>query len=239
MLEELSELNDKKSEFLGMAAHDLRNPLGLITAWTRLTMNLIERDRFDPDKGLANLKRVVYVAEEMTRLVNDLLDISAIEAGKIDLRRQPESLVSILRECEQMYSGIAGDKDISLDVQPQEGLPEVNVDRPRIFEVLDNLLSNAIKYTHPGGSVRVSCEAVSSELVTHVEDTGQGLSGDDLKGLFAGFSKLSPKPTGGETSTGLGLAIAKKIVELHGGRIWVESEHGRGSRFSFSLPLEA
>jgi two-component system, sensor histidine kinase and response regulator len=103
--------------------------------------------------------------------------------------------------------------------------------------VMANLLSNAIKYSHPGGRVRIACEARPGEVVTHVKDTGQGLTPQDLEAIFKRFGKLSARPTGGESSTGLGLAIVKKIVELHGGRIWVESERGKGSTFSFSLPV--
>jgi signal transduction histidine kinase len=97
----------------------------------------------------------------------------------------------------------------------------------------------AIKYTHPGGHIRVSFEARDHELVTHIHDTGQGLTEGDLEAVFKTFGTLSAKPTGGEPSTGLGLAIVKKIVELHGGRVWVASTHGEGSTFSFSLPTAA
>jgi signal transduction histidine kinase len=104
---------------------------------------------------------------------------------------------------------------------------------------MNNLISNAIKYTYPGGRVRVYCEAQSELIVTHVEDTGQGLNEKDLRDIFSSFKKLSARPTAGESSTGFGLAIVKKIVELHHGKVWVESEHGKGSTFSFSLPVVA
>ncbi len=109
------------------------------------------------------------------------------------------------------------------------------MDRVRVAEVVDNLVSNALKFTWPGGRVRVFCEQRNGEVVTHVQDTGQGLESDELEWVFSG-KKLSAQPTGGESSTGLGLVIVRKIVELHRGRAWVESKKGEGSRFSFSLP---
>ena len=239
VLQELKALNEKKNEFLGIAAHDLRNPLGLISAWTTITIRQIEDGRFTPERGARDLRRVLNVAEHMSHLVAELLDISAIESGTLELDLRRESLQAILEECEPLYVGIAEEKSISLTIERFAGLPSVLVDRARIFEVMDNLLSNAIKYTRPGGAVRVSYESTADEVVTHVSDTGQGLSPDDLKIMFRSFRKLTPKPTAGEPSTGLGLAIVKKIVELHGGRIWVESQPGKGSTFSFSLPVAA
>jgi signal transduction histidine kinase len=124
-----------------------------------------------------------------------------------------------------------------LTIEPLDALPDVPVDHSKIASVVDNLLTNAIKYTYAGGSIRIYGESSLSEIQIHVKDTGQGLTPDDKKKVFATFTKLSAKPTGGESSTGLGLAIVKKIVEIHGGRVWVKSEHGKGSTFSFSLPM--
>jgi signal transduction histidine kinase len=239
MLQDLQALNEKKNEFLGMAAHDLRSPLGLIQAWTTITMRQIAAGRFDPERGIRDLGRVVNVAGQMNRLVGELLDISAIESGKLKLNRREEDLRAILEECEQLHSRIASEKEISLTVEGAEPLPPVLADRERISEVVTNLLSNAIKFTHPGGAVRVYCEVRDGEVVTHVEDTGVGLTDDDLKAVFERFGKLSARPTAGESSFGLGLAIVKKIVEGHGGKVWVRSRRGVGSTFSFSLPRAA
>ncbi len=239
MLQELQALNEKKNEFLGMAAHDLRSPLGLIQAWTSITMRQIATGRFDQERGLHDLGRVVKVAEQMNRLVGELLDISAIESGKLSLTRREEDLQSILAECEQLHERIAAEKEISLTIESDGPLPPVLVDRERISEVVTNLLSNAIKFTRPGGSVRVYCEVRPGEVVTHVADTGVGLTDEDLKTVFERFGRLSARPTAGESSTGLGLAIVKKIVEGHGGKVWVTSQRGVGSTFSFSLPTAA
>ncbi|HPC82591.1 MAG TPA: two-component regulator propeller domain-containing protein [Thermoanaerobaculaceae bacterium] len=237
MLAELQALNEKKNEFLGLAAHDLRNPLGLISGWTGLAVRNLETGKQPVARVIADLERVLKVAEQMNQIVAELLDISAIESGKLRLEPRPENLCSILEECEQLYGHLAAEKGIDLSLLPDLPHLTVQADRNRVIEVMANLLSNAIKYTHPGGRVRIGCEQRNGEAVTHVEDTGQGLTPDDLAVMFKRFGKLSARPTGGEPSTGLGLAIVKKIVELHGGRIWVASERGKGSRFSFSLPV--
>lgn len=237
LLAELQSLNEKKNEFLGLAAHDLRNPLGLISGWTGLAVRNLESGRQPVARVIADLERVLKVAEQMNQIVAELLDISAIESGKLRLDPQPVDLRSILGECEQLYGHLAAEKGIDLALLPGPPLPPVRADRNRVVEVMANLLSNAVKYTHPGGRVRIRSEQVDGEAVTHVEDTGQGLTPEDLAVVFKRFGKLSARPTAGEPSTGLGLAIVKKIVELHGGRIWVTSERGKGSTFSFSLPV--
>lgn len=239
MLQELQLLNEKKNEFLGMAAHDLRSPLGVIHGWTSVVMRQIASGRLDPDRALRDLDRVVSVAEQMSRLVSRLLDVAAIEAGNLELARREEDLGAILQECEQLHAHLAAEKDIALRIEDGASIPAVFADRERVIEVVNNLLSNAIKFTEPGGRVRVYCEARPGEVLTHVEDTGVGLTEDDLRQAFRRFGKLSARPTGSETSTGLGLAIAKRIVEAHGGKVWVRSRKGEGSTFSFSLPAVA
>jgi signal transduction histidine kinase len=145
-------------------------------------------------------------------------------------------MAAVLVEREALQAGGATAKRITFTIDPVPPDLKVMADRARLAEILDNLISNAVKYTLPGGRVRVSCEAHERELVTHVEDTGQGFDEAELGGVFAG-QRMSSRPTGGESSTGLGLVIVKKLVELHGGRIWVTSRKGEGSTFSFSLPL--
>jgi ligand-binding sensor domain-containing protein/signal transduction histidine kinase len=239
MLQELKILNEKKNEFVGIAAHDLRGPIGLIMGWTSITLKHLQSGKFTPERGVRDLGKVLGAAEEMNHLISELLDVSAIESGKIDIDRKREDLRSIFEEREPLYGRLASEKNISLRIDDAVELPPVLVDRAHILEVIDNLLSNAIKYTSPGGSVRVSFEAVGKEVATHVADTGQGLTPDDLKAMFRSYGKLSARPTGGESSTGLGLAIVKKIVDLHDGRVTVESEKGKGSTFTFTLPIAA
>ena len=235
ILDELRLLNEKKNEFLGLAAHDLRNPLNAVINRIGLLQRQVREGRCDA--GAADdLERVLRAAEHMQTLINELLDLSAIEAGRLTLCRKPESVTALLQEISALYQRIAGEKDIRLEVDPGPDLPAVPMDKARLLEVLDNLLSNAVKFTYPGGSIRVWPELAEREVRIHVSDTGQGLGEADLRDVFTGFKKLSARPTGGESSTGLGLAIVKKIVEAHGGSVGVHSRKGEGAVFTVSLP---
>jgi len=238
MLNALQELNQKKNEFLGIAAHDLRNPLNSIVGFTQLLIEDLDNGTLDQDSAKKDLQDIHKVSKHMARLINDLLDISAIEAGKIVLDLHAENMRQILEECERMNRRLAERKEIRLQVCAGDHLPPVWMDRSKIIEVVNNLLTNAIKYTFPGGNVEIRCETNSTEVVTHILDNGQGLTESDLREVFVSTKKLSARPTGGESSTGFGLAIVKKLVELHGGRVWVESEKGKGSKFSFALPIQ-
>ncbi len=237
MLTELRTLNEKKNEYLGIVAHDLRNPLTTIMGYADLITEDIRKGKFNPDSAIEDLSKISGVSKHMNRFISELLDISAIESGKVRMELRNSDIKMVVGNCEHLHQRSSQNKRIDLSVDYSAPLPPVHVDEEKISSVVDNLLSNAIKYTHPGGRVKVYFEHRDSEVVTHVEDTGQGLSGDDLEKVFTSFRRLSSKPTGGEPSTGLGLAIVKKIVELHHGRVWVKSQRGEGSTFSFSLPV--
>jgi signal transduction histidine kinase len=235
LMRELRLLNEKKNEFLGIAAHDLRSPLGAVISYTGLLLQHLETGRFDKAKWHRFLTNVHTTADQMATMVNDLLDVAAIEAGRVELEVHPLTMAEILEERAAMHMPAAEKKGITLEVELGAADARVLVDRVRIGEVLDNLIGNAIKFTATGGRVRVSCEPAQGALLVHVEDTGQGLEERELDLVFSG-KKLSARPTAGESSTGLGLVIVKKLVERHGGRISVISEKGVGSTFSFTLP---
>ncbi len=234
---ELEKLNEKKNEFLGIAAHDLRNPLGAVIGFLDLMLQDMKSGHLNIKEAIADLDMVLNSARQMVQLITELLDISAIESGKITLDMHPQNLNSLIEDCERIHRKTALQKNIRLIIERNENLPPLEIDKARISEVIDNLLSNAIKYTHPSGEVRLFTEITTGEINVHVRDSGQGLSENDLQQIFKSFRKLSAKPTAGETSTGFGLAIVKKIVELHHGKVWVESRKGEGSTFSFSLPM--
>ena len=237
MLEELRALNEKKNEFLGIAAHDLRNPLSVITLGAKLMERELQKPVPDMKRVENDLTRIAQVVLRMNRLINDLLDVAAIESGRLQLNFRETNLNDILLPCVLSHEPVAEEKRISLEVDENPALPAIQIDSARIAEVCDNLVSNAIKYTEPGGWVRVATSATETHVEISVQDSGQGLNEDDLKQVFTSYKKLSARPTAGESSTGLGLAIVKKIVEGHGGTVRVESEKGRGSIFTFALPL--
>lgn len=237
ILEELKKLNEAKNEFLGVVAHDLRNPLGNIANFAKLLLMDIEMDSLDLANAKKMLDRINDSSRNLVEIVSGLLNLSAIESGKIHLNLKKENVNALLNECEEIYKAAADKKNIRLSIERNTNLPSITIDKIRIMEVFDNLVSNAIKYSHPGGEVRVYCEYNNKEVITHVADKGQGLTEQDMQAIFSKFTRLSSKPTAGESSTGLGLSIVKKIVEIHGGRVWVQSKKGVGSTFSFSIPI--
>lgn len=233
---ELLQVNEKKNEYLGIVAHDLRNPLTIIMGYAQvLSMDLSEKSA-NYEEMKKNIDYIIRTSEHMNRFVTELLDIASIEAGKVRLEKDRFDLTELVTQCAHHYQRQAIVKEIILSLIPSRQPRMVDADQFKINAVLDNLITNAIKYTRPGGNVTIQFDDRDGQHVVHVRDTGLGLSPEDLKRIFVSFGRLSAKPTAGEPSTGLGLAIVKKVVEIHGGHVWVESEKNKGSQFSFSLP---
>mgnify|MGYP001617376449 CR=1 FL=1 len=231
----LQELNAMKDEFLGMAAHDMRNPLGVVRLWGEsMADGLMGPVSPEQAKALEVIQRNV---DGMLRLINDLLDISKIESGKVELRLAPLDLAQALASYVEGNALLAGKKGIALASEVPPGLPAVKADKDKLGEILNNLISNALKFTKPGGSVLIRATQEGAFVRLEVRDTGQGIAPEDLPRLFRKFSQTRTRSTAGEKGTGLGLAIVKKLVELHGGEVGVESVHGKGSTFRFTLPL--
>lgn len=234
--EELQKVNEKKNEYIGIVAHDLRNPLTIIMGYANvLSLDLSERSA-DYEEMKKSIDYIVRTTEHMNRFVTELLDIASIEAGTVRLEKDRFDLTELVTQCAHHYQRQAIVKEIILSLIPSRQARLVDADQFKINAVLDNLITNAIKYTRPGGNVTIQFDDKNGQHVVHIRDTGLGLSPDDLKRVFVSFGRLSTRPTAGEPSTGLGLAIVKKVVEIHGGRVWVESEKNKGSQFSFSLP---
>ena len=231
----LEELNLTKNQFLGMAAHDLRNPSGNIVALAELIMD--EEMTMALEERLDTLGLIRDQAQGMLNLLGHLLDISKIEAGKLELHPEPTVLATYVEEMRKRHRLLAERKKITLTTEVATELPAIAFDRERIEQVLSNLLSNAIKYSPSHTAVVLQVCAAPGNVEFSVLDQGQGLRPEEIPKLFGAFQRASAKPTGGEESTGLGLCICKKIVEAHGGKIGVESELGRGSRFWFTLPV--
>jgi hypothetical protein len=237
LYEQLLNLSQEKSRVLGVVAHDLRNPIGIVKGLVDLIVSGAAGSVTEQQRTV--LERVRNASEGMLSLVNDLLDVTAIESGRLDLEPQTTDVRAYLSEYYQTHALLAQTKDITLRLEVASGIPDVMLDGKRIAQVLDNLVTNAIKYSYPNTTVTLRARQEADSVVIAVEDQGQGIPEEDLPKLFTEFGRANVRPTGGEKSTGLGLAITKRIVVAHGGRIWVESVVGKGSTFAFSIPLEA
>lgn len=174
----------------------------------------------------------------MSRLIDDLLDFAHIQSGQLELRRQPLDVTEVIAAGVEQHRILAGQRGVTLVLNREPTLPAVSADPERLRQVLGNLVGNAVKFTGAGAAVEVSVGRQNGSVVVSVRDQGPGIPVEEQAKLFKPFSRTNVSAPGVK-STGLGLAICRSIVEAHGGHIWVESEPGRGSTFSFSLPLES
>jgi len=236
LYQQLLELNELKNKFLGIAAHDLRNPITVIKGFLAILLDGLLGEISPRQKQV--MQKMDGACETMLGLINDLLDVSAIESGKLVLECEGVNLEQYLKECYESNSILAEGKSIDFRLDLKTPLPIVQIDPNRIGQVINNLTTNAFKFSHPQTCTTLAARLEGKDVIVSVTDQGQGIPQDEIPKLFAEFGRVSVRPTGGERSTGLGLAIVKRMVEAHGGRIWVESEVGKGSTFSFSIPIE-
>lgn len=231
--EELRSLSELKSKQLGMAAHDLRNPIGTIQMAASLLLE--EYDHLSDAEHRKVLTDVLGQTRHMLAVLNDLLDVSEIESGTVRLAVEPVEVGAFLSEAVERHARIAVAKRTAVLFG---GAPAGTVcaDPQRLRQIVDNLISNAVKYSPPSSTVRVHAERGAGLWRVSVEDEGPGITEADRQRLFQHFARLSAQPTGGEKSTGLGLAITRRAVRAHGGEIHVRSEPGRGATFVVSLP---
>ena len=229
----LKELNELKDKHLGIAAHDLRNPLSSIRGMSQM---LVEME-LDENTQTSFLQSINRVSNQMLTLVDNLLDVAVIESGKFDLKLSEGNISRLTAERIELMAVNAERKEIRLNADLQEVTNSL-FDADRMRQVVDNLLSNAIKFSPSGSVVNVACGQADHILDITVTDQGLGIPSKDIDRLFGTFEKLGAQPTGGEKSTGLGLSIVKSIVDAHGGEIEVDSEVGRGTTFIIHLPVE-
>ncbi|MCR4338998.1 MAG: PAS domain-containing sensor histidine kinase [Gemmatimonadaceae bacterium] len=225
-----------RDQTIAVVSHDLRNPVNAIkmlaAALVRSARNDAERNGGDQVYDSAEIIR--RAAEQADRLIQDLLDVSHIEAGSLRIHVAPEDLEEIIEAATEFLSPFAKDKSVELRREPSAELPLVKVDASRIHQVISNIAGNAIKFTPPGGSVTISVEREPAELVVAVSDTGPGLPREQMDNLADRRWQAKRQTSGG---SGLGLVIAKGIIEAHGGRLWAAARPEGGSVFRFSLPI--
>ena len=235
--ERLKELDKMKSAFVSNVSHELRTPLTAIKASAD---NMLDRLIGDLNgKQVGYLTRIKSNSDRLARLINDLLDLSTIEAGKIDLRPTKLPLVTLVKEAAESLRPVAAEKLINLTVMSADPGVIAWADRDKVIQVLMNLIGNALKFTPTGGKVTIAVAKNSAAwMQISVTDTGPGIPAEEVNKVFGRFYQIGQAGTQKTQGTGLGLAISKALVEMHGGKIWAESEAGKGSTFSFTLPAE-
>ena len=231
---ELKELNQVKNQFLGMAAHDLRKPVGVIMTYTEFVLD--EAGDALRDEHRQFLRTCLNAATGMKQLIDDFLDVAIIESGRLRLNLTTVSVSDILVGVLEIGHLIAARKKVHMLSDSADDKKTIRVDMPKIQQVLINLIGNAVEHSMPGQRVWVSFLWNDRELVFIVRDEGPGIDPKDQVRLFQPFTSASTRKTAGERSVGLGLAIARKVAEAHNGRLWVESIPGRGATFYFALP---
>jgi two-component system sensor histidine kinase/response regulator len=232
--ERLREMNEEKNEFMGIAAHDLRNPLSAIKGYSEM---MIEDAQALSHRELEeNGRRVLETAARMAEMVQNLLDANRIERGEMQLNVALTDLGPLLQPVIETQRARATAKQQTIQLQLPPTPATALVDASITVQVLENLVSNAVKYSPPGKNIFVRLQSSATTVRCEVQDEGPGLSAEDQKKLFGKFARLSARPTGGEHSTGLGLSIVKKMVEAMNGKVWCESELGRGATFIVELP---
>jgi signal transduction histidine kinase len=231
---QLEEASQHKSQFLANMSHELRTPLNAILGYTEL---MADGAYGEPsEKMLGILKRLEANGKHLLGLINDVLDLSKIEAGQLVLELSDYSVQDIAQTVRSTLEPLAADKKLAFKLELAPELPAGHGDGRRLTQVLINLVGNAIKFTD-AGEVAIKAEANNGSFYVSVRDTGPGISAADQAKLFQEFQQADNAITRKKGGTGLGLAISKRIVEMHGGKIWVESQVGQGSTFAFTLPV--
>jgi signal transduction histidine kinase len=231
----LQRANGFKNEILGTVAHDLKNPLGVILGRTEMLTELISAGA-SSDSVTAQIEHIRDATRRLTAMVDHLISDAMADAFDISIRREPVDIAALVGEVADANQPLAVNKQQAIMVSAPPNFVTM-CDTDRIREAIDNLISNAIKYSPIGGKIGVVVSHEEHNTVIRVTDEGAGLSPEDLGRLFGRFQRLSAKPTAGESSTGLGLSIVKRIIDMHGGEVIADSAGpGQGSTFTILLP---
>jgi two-component system, NtrC family, sensor histidine kinase GlrK len=234
MCEKLTVVDKMKSDFFSAMSHELRTPLTSIREGTSLLMEGVAGETTEKQKKLLTI--ISVESRRLISLVDSLLDLSKMEAGMMTYRMEPMSLAPLIDQAISEIGPLAEGKRIRLEARHDTELPLPHADSERVLQVLRNLIGNAVKFTPGGGSVTVSAKPVEGGVQVSITDTGPGIPRENLSSIFNKFQQVTSTGPYGPKGTGLGLALAKHIITSHGGKIWAESEPGKGSVFFFVLP---
>lgn len=220
-----------REEVLAIVSHDLRNPLSAVS----LGASLLQMSKTLGDEDREQIDTISVSAKRMARLIEDLLDVTRLEGGKrLPIQPANVEVADMLREAEEIFRAQAGVASVTIDYRAADGLAPIHADRHRVMQVVSNLIGNSLKFTPPGGRITVEARQHDGEILFSVSDTGPGIAREHLSDIFSPYWQAKRTERLG---AGLGLPIAKGIVEAHGGKVWVESEPNRGTTFYFTLPL--
>ena len=231
----LIELNEEKNRYVGMVAHDLINPIGSAEAFSYLLLK--DFDTQSKEEQLHLIGIINKCSSFSLNLIHDYLDVSKIEAGIFDLNLTQQDYISFVHENVKLNEMLAKNKLQEIQIESDIQELQLSFDKNKLEQVLNNLLGNAIKYSLPNTRIKILISLSENEMITSFVDEGQGIPANELPTVFNPFQTTSIKPTSNEKATGLGLAIVKKIIESHKGTVTVESEVGKGSVFTFRIPV--
>jgi signal transduction histidine kinase len=248
LFQKLKDMDKIKTDFLSTVSHELRTPLTSIIGFTEMVKRkfegevvgeldlTMEKNQSSVIKIRRNINIILSEGERLSNLINDLLDISRMEAGKVSLNMREIDIEAIITQVITLTNPIIRNKSLQVIQNIREPLPKIMADKDKLMQVIINLISNAIKFTEEGCIV-CTARRVQENIIVSIIDTGVGIKEEDKKYVFEKFSQVGDKLTNKPSGTGLGLAISKHIIEEHGGKIWVESEIEKGTDFSFSIPI--
>ena len=232
MRDDFSELDRLKSNFIAITSHELRTPLGLILGHATFMKEMIPEEFVEP------MDTIIRSATRLKEIVENLTNVGNYETGLASIRQNTISIPDIIEDVESSFQDMAALKNISLATNIKTEDLQVIADADKITAALSNLVRNAITFTNEGGHILISTEEITGHVQVSVKDDGVGIPASDLSNVFERFFQVESHLTRHHTGMGLGLSVAKSMIELHGGRIWVESIQGQGSTFTFILPLK-
>jgi len=232
---ELKRLDQLKNDFVNMVSHELRAPLTSMVAGLKMITNGLLGSTTKDQEQILNLS--LHGIERLCRIINDLLDISKIEEGKVELHKARFDMATLVKEVVQSFEPLAHERHLEIKPHVESRPIEVEGDRDKLLQVLTNLVNNALKFT-PKGSIEIFAEWKDNVVECRVKDTGVGIPPEDLPKVFGKFQQFGPATRKEDKGTGLGLSLCKGLIELHGGKIWVESQPNVGTQFIFVLPQD-